>query len=271
MQVNNKAKFNLRIFLATRQYLAGTLLLAFLSIGLLIGLLIPKINTTLATREKFESEKPKLERLKRKLTEVENISFTPEFKDTKIVEEALPSKKPLLEFLTSLNTISVANNVKIESFGLNPGLIASSSATGNGQGAANTKAKSANGNNAESGTDILMSEMVLIGKFANIQKFLIDIEKISPFTKINTLSIAPKNRSQDFDNDVEIQAFLSTKTYFFTQSVKATVEAPLPKITEKELDVLQELATFSKSDLPPQIDVTGGGLEDLFGVDPYEF
>lgn len=270
MQVNNKAKFNIRIFLATRQYLAGTLALAVVSIALLIGLLIPKINTTIASREKLEAEKPKLERLKRKLTEVENISFTPEFKDTKVVEDALPSKKPLLEFLTSLNTISVANNVKIESFGLNPGLIASSSATGNSNGK-NGGGNAGGKDNAESGTDILMSEMVLIGDFANIQKFLIDIEKISPFTKINTLSIAPKNRNQDFDNNVEIQALLSTKTYFFTQSIKASVEAPLPKITEKELDVLQELATFSKSDLPPQINVTGGGLEDLFGVDPYNF
>ena len=61
MQVNNKAKFNIRIFLATRQYLAGTLALAVVSIVLLIGLLIPKINTTIASREKLEADFKKRE------------------------------------------------------------------------------------------------------------------------------------------------------------------------------------------------------------------
>lgn len=259
---NKKPEFNLRIFLTNRKSLGIAILLGLVSVGLVVFAIIPQFQETLSLNTELEREQPKLENLQRKLVELENIQFSPEFSQREIVEAALPSKKPLLELLTSLNTISVANNVSISEFSLNPGLIATT--------AAELQAASRQAN-AE-GVDTLQVEMTVMGSFQNVGAFLIDLEKISPFTTITQLALASRNQGDDFTEEArDIQAKIITDSYFFTQSVSAAVEAPLPTLTQREQQVLEELTQFSTVDLPEQLEVSGGGLQDLFGVDPLEF
>lgn len=238
--------------------------LATVSAMLIFFAIIPQFREFIALHSELNKETPKLEKLQQKLVELENVQFTPEFAQAEIVEDALPSKKPLLELLTSLNTIAVASSVRIENFDLNPGLIASNTAELQGNAKQDLKAKD--------GVDTLDISMDAVGSFDNIQKFLIDLEKISPFTTINTLSLSSRSRGDDFGTQAsDMQATLTTKSHFFTQSVSAAVEAPLPTLSNKEQEVLSELSQFSTSDLPEQIEITGGGIEDLFGVDPLIF
>ncbi len=67
-----------------------------------------------------------------------------------------------------------------------------------------------------------------------------------------------------------LEATLETRTYFFTQSIKAAVEAPLAKLTPEDQIVLSELDSFSAIELPLQTQIEGG-VDDLFQVKPLQF
>ncbi len=261
--MQKKKNFNFKNFLVNRKNMGLAILLGLVAFFLVFLAIIPQFNKFLELTREFKLEKPKLEQLNKKLLGLENISFTPEFAQANVVEQALPSKKPLLEFLASLNAIATQDQVQIENFSLNPGVISSNSAELHEE----YKKK-----NNKSGVDTLDVSMNVVGSFKNIQEFLIDLEKISPFTTINTLSLNSRKRGDDFNSkESDMQADLTTKSYFFTQTVASAVTAPLPVLNTREQEVLKELATFSNSDLSEQLEVEGGGLEDLFGVNQLEF
>ncbi|MCB9813654.1 MAG: type 4a pilus biogenesis protein PilO [Pseudomonadales bacterium] len=258
-----KKPLNIKMFFVNRKHMLIALILGIVAFGLVVFAIIPQFREFLSLSTELKKEIPQLDKLKKKLVELENIQFTPEFAQASIVESALPSKKPLLELLTSLNSIAVSNSIQIDDFDLNPGIIAS-----------NTAELQANAKNAtnKDGVDTLKVSMNAIGTFNNIQQFLIDLEKISPFTTIKTLSLNSRKRGDDFnEQEQDMQAKLTTESHFFTQTVSAAIEAPLPIISTKEQVVLKELTNFSVSDLPEQLDIKGGGLEDFFGVDPINF
>ncbi len=258
-----KSQLNYKTFLVNRKSLAIAICLSIVSAGLVIFAIVPQFQETLDLNSQLNNEKPKLEKLQKKLVELDNIQFSPEFSQKEVVDAALPSRKPLLELLTSLHTISEADRVSITEFSLNPGLIASSEA----EIQADAK-KSAN----KDGVDSIDLEMTVVGTFDDVGKFMLDLEKISPFTTIIQLGLSSRASGDDFTEQAsDMQAKISTKSYFFTQSVAASVEAPLPVLNQREQEVLAELANFSNIDLPEQLEITGGGLEDLFGVDPLQF
>lgn len=258
-----KNQLNYRTFLINRRSLAIAIGLGIVTVLLVVFAIIPQFQETMELISQLNNEKPKLEKLQRKLVELDNIQFSPEFSQKEIVDAALPSRKPLLELLTSLNTIAEADRVSITEFTLNPGLIATSEA----EIQADAK-KSAN----KDGVDSIDLEMTVVGTFDDVGRFMLDLEKISPFTTIVQLGLSSRASGDDFtDAASDMQAKISTKSYFFTQSVSASVEAPLPTLNEREQEVLSELANFSNVDLPEQLEITGGGLEDLFGVDPLLF
>lgn len=263
MAIETGKKLNFRIFLVNRKSLGVAIGLFTVAVGLVIFAIIPQFQETLALNAELEKERPRLEKLQQKLVELENVQFDPDFLQKEVVDAALPSKKPLLELLTSLNTIAVENRVSITEFSLNPGLIASDAASLN-----TTQSRKLQGE----GVDTLAVEMVVIGTFEGVGDFLIDLEKISPFTTVTQLGLTSRNRGDDFGSQAsDMQAKIVSESYFFTQSVSAAVEAPLPTLSGREQEVLQELTAFSKVDLPEQLEITGGGLQDLFGVDPLQF
>lgn len=265
MSKTSKAKsINYRVFLTNRKSLAIAVSLAAFSVILVVFAIVPQFQEILKLNTELQKEKPRLEKLQQKLVELENVQFSPEFSQKEIVDFALPSKKPLLELLTSLNTIAVDNKVSISEFSLNPGLIATS--------AAEMEALSKNKSISDDGVDELQVEMVINGSFADVGSFLIDLEKISPFTTVKQLALSSQKSGDDFGTQADdMQAKITSSSYFFVQSVSAAVEAPLPTLNQREQEVLQELTAFSQFDLPEQLEITGGGLEDLFGVAAYEF
>lgn len=257
-------EFNISIFLATRKQMATAIVLGVVAVGLLVFGFIPQIQQVLELRAELDKETPKLLQLERKLSDLENVKFTPEFGQADIVEAALPSKKPLLELMMSLSTIAVETGVVIQDFEISPGQIATDSA---GLAAIQPTVRDRGTSNA---VGYLEFEMEIEGTFPQVQEFLILIEKISPFTTINTLTLGVQGDT-NADDEQLIESRLATKTYFFTQPVKTTVEAPLPKLNNQDIVVLEELASFVSSDLPEQNEVLGGGLEDLFNVEELNF
>jgi hypothetical protein len=266
MLVNKQSKqeFNLEIFFRTRKYLIFTIGFGLLSVGLLFLAAIPQFKQAWSLRSQHQSELPKLAQLKQKLASLEGVRFSPEFAQIGLVNQALPSKKPLLDLMVSLNGIAISSDATIESFELSPGLIASDAATAN----AASKIISNQGD-----VDTLEVTMVVTGNNAAVQKFILDVEKMAPFTTITQLSLSSLLQEGDEIigfNDLR-EAHITTSTFFFTKSIQAAVEAPLPEISMPEREVLTALADLIPTNLPSQTTILGGGLEDLFGVDPLLF
>lgn len=252
-----KKQFNYKIIWITRRKLVYTVGLVALSLGIIALAIYPQITESIALSAKHEKEQPKLEKIQSKLASLQNIDSLTEYEQADTVNAALPSNKPLLEFLTSLNSVAIASNIAISDFALSPGSIATDSAD-----ATSTKKTGP--------VDTLDLELEIKGTFDEVQQFLLDIEKISPFTTITQLSLGKGATAADRESNRVIDAKLSTSTYFFTQSIKATVDAPLPTLTAIDRTVLNALTLFQNYDLPEQTEIVGGGIQDPFGIGKLE-
>jgi len=265
LENKNKKDFNVEIFVRMRRNLIYTVGMVLFSLGMVFFAVIPQFKQALELRSEMEAEKPKLEKLKQKLVALENIRFAPEFAQADLVNQALPSKKPLLDLMVSLNDISVTSGAVIESFELSPGMIASDAAV--------AQLDSRNVRN-QGDVDTLDVGMSVIGTDEAVQMFISELEKIAPFTTITQMSLnsllIPGEQVPAGQEDNR-KAELSTSTFFFTKPIAAAVEAPLPVIDTPDQVILNALAQLIPSELPEQTSISGGGLEDLFGVDPLLF
>jgi Tfp pilus assembly protein PilO len=247
----NFEELNLRIFLTTRRNLAIAIVLGVVGAGLVLFAVLPQAQQAYELYEKNALERPKLEKLQTKLNQLKDLAYTPEYAQIGRVNAALPSKKPLLELLTGLNNVATISLVSIDTFELNPGLIAS-------EGAELSSA-------ASGPYDRLTVKLQLTGTFESIQEFMIQLERISPFTTITSLTLSDGNVT---DDGILLQsAEMLTETYYFTQPIRVTVDQAVPKVAQAEQEVLRKLEQFSVTDLPQQTEVQGGGLDDLFGVE----
>lgn len=265
LENKNKKDFNVEIFIRMRRNLIYTVGMVLLSLGMIFFAVIPQFQQAWELRNEVEAEKPKLEKLKQKLAALGDIRFSPEFAQVDLVNQALPSKKPLLDLMVSLNNISVTSGAIIESFELSPGMIASD-ASAVQPGLKNVR--------NQGGVDTLDVGMSVIGTDESVQMFITELEKIAPFTTITQMSL---NSLLTSDGQASVgqgnnrKAELSTSTFFFTKPIAAAVEAPLPVIDTPDQVILNALAKLVPSELPEQTSISGGGLEDLFGVDPLLF
>ncbi len=250
-----KKKFNPIILWRTRQYLIMSIGLVALAIFILFFAAYPQVQAALELRSKTNRLRPQLENLEKKLAQLENVRFEPEFSQMDIINEALPSKKPLLELLTNLSAISAAHQVEISEFQLSPGEVAT------------TAAELQRNTRQRGDIDTLDVELTIQGSRDNVNQFLNSIEKISPFTTITQLTINTAARQ----GAEASTARMATNTFFFTKPITTTVDSPLPVIADHEKTVLTELSSFTIPNLREQTEISGGGLEDLFGVDPLQF
>ncbi len=248
----------LRILLATRKPFLFSLGIGITAFILIAAIMIPQIQETIALYGKLNAELPKTDLLKKKLAALESVVNTAEYAQIQIVDDALPSKKPLLELLMSLYSVSSQTGILIQQFQLSPGLVASDAASLANQPGARQQGV----------YDSMVVSMNVTGTFKQIQEFLVQVEKASPFTTVTEMDITGELSGKNpADKQTRVfQADLTTKTYFFTQPISVRVETPLPVLAVKEQNVLATLASFIPNILPEQKEIQGGGLEDLFGV-----
>lgn len=251
MQVD---KFNLRILLATRQYMLYSVGLGALIVILLLAFFFPQSQEAYDTFNKIQKEKPNTAKLIHKRNALDSIPNTAEYAQIEIVDKALPSRKPVLELLMSLTTVAQNTNVVIDSFDLSPGIVATDEAS---MLKDRTKTKEA--------FDSLEVSLEVSGTFKQLQDFIIQVERVSPFSTITEMDLSGElDEAKAADEDQRFRAKLTSQTYFFTQPISVRIETPLPIITEKEYSVLGALAAFAPINVPLQTEVRGGGTEDLF-------
>ena len=254
-------QFNWRLVWGRRKYLVLAGLLFFSSALIVFFGVWSQINQVLALNTQITKLKPKQVALQRKAITLEEIQSSPEFQQLSVVETALPSKKPLLELLTSLNKMAAQSEVSVVSFEIEPGSIATESA-------ATAKARQAK---RQGDTDFLELTFFLSGTIDQIRQFTRLVEQMTPFTLITSFQITNERPSAGSNrNQAIIVAEITTHTYFYVGQVTSKVDTALPVIAARDKEVLSTVRDFQGTLLPAQSTIDGG-LEDLFGVEALQF
>lgn len=244
---------------AKRRSLFTFSLLIFVTSILVVALIVyPQITHILETKDKIEQKQKQIAVLENKVKQIEQTLLQSDYLiNNETVELALPSSKPLLEMLMSLDQVKRATEVEVFDIETQPGLLATASAR-----VAVSKRQS---------HDNMPLEFTLKATFDQVTEFMDLLEKISPFTTLTKFEISGGGSSRisatSEGSEEIIQVAVESKTYFFNPSVNYSMTAPLPKLSQESSIVLAKLSEFTTIPLPEQFEITGGGLEDLFGIE----
>lgn len=238
-------------------------MLAVLAVVGLWLLVLPMAKGAIESRNALLKEQQSLVQLKDKLLQLEKIKYDANYAQTsQQVNSALQDHKPLLELLASLDQVSRASSVTLSGLELNPGGLSTDSAS---FGKKNKK-------EAASSLDMAFK---ITGTFQQVSQFMELLEKVSPFTTIDSFSVTEgkakvsKESSESASIDglpVElVSVSLSCKTYFASVTAKTMISSPVPVLSNEDLTILEKIKEFQSIKLPEQRDIDGG-LEDLFGL-----
>lgn len=260
-----KPEINFKSLTTNRRYLLFSGLSALVALLVTFSGIAPQINSLFDLRREIEAGQEKTAILRQKTIDLENIDAQEAFNSLASVDKILPSKKPLLELLTSLNVVAGKNNIVFMDMSLSPGKIASESAEFLGVAKKTSKKKKAQPQKKNDGYDTLIVELEIAGLFSDVQQFFLDVERVAPLTTITSLSIDIKSDNIIKPSD-EVQAELVLSSYYFTQSITANVSSSLPDIGRKEQAIIAEIKGYLFPTFNVQKQIRGGGLEDLFGL-----
>ncbi|HYD34546.1 MAG TPA: hypothetical protein VD999_00605 [Vitreimonas sp.] len=265
LTLTNQPQLSLRYLTTTRRFLLFAVGLAGISVLLFLMVIIPQVQSSLAVWNVMSKEQNMVDQLNKKVTELQQISFSPSYAKADKVNAILPSKKPLLELLTNLNGVIQDSGVVVTNIELSPGSIASeSSGTSSAPSAvARNRKKTSTVAREYDELDVLLTTE---GSLAEINVFLESVEKITPASTVTSLSLSKPLRPGKSAAESVYEAELLITSFYFTKSVSAALEAPLPPLGAAEEKVLQEVDTFVFSEIQAPTVIQGGGLEDLFGV-----
>lgn len=254
-EFNYKTMFNSRRFLF---YAIGAGLLAVIVV---LVALVPSVRQIFEIQKKITTQQVRANKLRQKVGDLENIEAREAYQYTEAVNSVLPSKKPLLELLTSLNMVAVRNGVVFTDLSLTPGEIATDAA----ELAAINKAK-INAARANAGYDAMDVALSVEGSFGSIKSFLDEIEKIAPLSTINSISLSSSNRGVTVSDQDLVSAELMIQIHYFTKPISVALEQPLPTVGVEQNNVLNEIQTYLFPTIEDQKEILSGGLEDLFQI-----
>jgi len=255
-----KQIFNLQLFLHTRQKLVLAIGVGLAAVLVVFLLGVPQLQKTFEARAKLQKEAARLTKLKQKLSELDGITYEPAFEQVAFISETLPSKKPLLELLTSLYVVTQNSGVIVDDFSVSPGLVATTAAE-----------LSKASKTQKAGYDTMELTLAITGSFDQIQDFILLTETVTPFTTITSFGLNASFGETTGDEKDVFTAELVTNTFFFTQPISVSLEQALPKLTEEDYIVLSELSSYERIELLEQSAILGGGSEDFFQVEGFTF
>ena len=250
--------------LNNRNYLLLSLIFFISLLAVAIFGIIPKFSQISDLRAELKQDKKNLATIQNKLARIEDLVNDPEFAQADTINRLLSSTNPFLEILYALNELGKENNITFTSYEYAPGLIATPSAqflqnntssvttsvTIDNQFASNNPSQQAQGFSIAIKAD---------GAYANIAKFLQEIEHVAPLSSVAYAEI---------DNSLlgYASADLDIIAHYFNPNVIAQLDEPLPTLSQDETDLLNNLDQFRLINITAldQADIIGGKV-DLFG------
>lgn len=266
--------FNQRYLFTTRRFATLAALLGVSGL-LLVGLVVvPQIQSIFTLVTELQNANKDSLQLKQKVDQLANLPQSELLQASSTINNVLPSKKPLLELLSSYNQIAQDAGVQFSDVSLSPGRIATEAAqTGSASTAqAGKKRTAAPTRRASTEYDQLDLSLKVSGTLAEINSFLQKVEQIAPMTTVTSMSLTEKVvRTEDEAPADFYEADFVTTSYFFTQPVSATVRSPIPTLSTEQKEVITEISLFLIPEVTEQTAITGGGLQDLFGLSKEDF
>lgn len=253
-------KLNFKTLTTSRRYLSLAVIAGLVTAGIVIGVIIPQIQRILEIQALIAKERKVVAALERKALELEGLPSSTILTRSNRIDLALPSQKPLLQLLTSLNEVGAQTGVVFDEISLSPGAISTESATlksaiSSGRPAASTRARSGP-------YEELSVNIVVRGTLNQVNAFIRQTEQTTPVSTVTSLALQKIGNSTEVDPQFESEIIVTT--YYFTQSISAAIEAELPKVTAQEEAVITQLDTFISPGVAKQDQIVGGGLVDLF-------
>lgn len=260
-----------RYIFETRRYLAMAAGVGLVAVLLLVIGLVPQLQVIVSLQGEVTTQQEQVNKLDAKVKQLEQVLSPDLLAQIQTVDILLPSRKPLLELLASLNNVANLSGVSYSGIELSPGSIATESAE-TGKSGPTHRGSIATGGSSDA--DSLEVKLKVSGSLDQLNQFFDLVEQTAPISTIISLSLAPQHRQTLFSEETPNQvsgdlydAEVTVATAYFTRSVSAAVSAPLPKLSQDQQQFLSELAQFTIEELAPQQEVMGGGLDDLFGVE----
>lgn len=256
-----------RYLFHTRRYatLAGAIVAV--AVLLLLVVVIPQVQSIFTNATKLQQANKTAAELNQKVDQLRNLPQSVLLQASDEINSVLPSKKPLLELLTSYSEIAREAGVQFSDVSISPGRIATESASTTPAATSGRAQRVAPTRRASTDYDQLDLSMKVSGDLDSINLFLQRIEQIAPITTVTSMSLTERLlRSQDQSQESVFEAELVTTSYFFTQPVASTIRGNLPAITTGQQEIIQQIQTFFIPEINEQTIITGGGLQDLFGV-----
>lgn len=250
---------NLKYFYNTRRFLIWAAFLGLLAIGLIALSIVPQISSISKLYGEMLKENKRLAQLRVKVAQLDDASNSLIMVNSDKINLTLPSRKPLLELLSGLNTIGSRTQVSFNDISLTPGDISSSSAAT----AANNRKKETSPGAKK--YEVLDLDITVTGPIQNINKFLREVELLAPFTNVTAMALNEKSNNIALPNETTIfEAKLTVSTYFFNRTLTATIDSSLPELTAAQQTVINEIQNFTYTTIEQQLEIKGGGLENLF-------
>jgi len=242
---------NLKLIWSTRKQFVGLLGLAVVSFAIISFVMIPEINTVVARWGELQTATDQKEQLSAKLDRLIALETSPDLQKQKIVDRALPSRKPFFELLQSMSLVSQQTSVLIDRFEITPGLVATDSA-----------GQTVSVPTTTNGAAALEVKYAISGSFAQINEYLQKIEAVTPFTTIVKLSIG--NEISNIDLTDTFRADVMSETYYFNQPLTTSELAALPKMSALSEEAIRAIESYNAVVIPEQTEIIGG-QDNLFG------
>lgn len=271
-QINLNAKqlkeFNLRYWLNTRRQLVLAGIFVLGSVLMVMVGIWPQIQKIFELRAEWQSEQESLARLQNKVQALERADTLQLVDQADEIDELLPSKKPLLEMLSSLSQAADEAQVTFTDIEVRPGEISTESA----QPAETTTRRRSSGstqNQTKKKFEQLDLNLTIEGELNQVSLFIERIELLAPLINVTSISLSEQRQTQDTDT-LPFEAELTLTVYYFTQPIAAAIEAPLPTLDARSEAFLAELPNFTFPAVDQSTTIRGGGLDDLFNVEPLD-
>lgn len=260
-------QINTRYWFSTRRYALISAGIGLFVVGLIAMVIVPEVNSLFSAQQALNRQLEDNDKLNRKFLQLSQLPESNLEPQMAMVNQILPSHKPLLELLSALSETAANNQVEYRDISLNPGEVATEGAN---LSAAASRTTRTTRPGQQTGVDHLDVKMTINGTLQDLNRFLEAIERVAPLTTVMQISLSETRQDEDVDEAV-FDATLDLRSYYFTQSISTTVAAPIPDVDGLRVDILGQLSGYRLPTILDRSEITGGGLDDLFGVEDYDF
>lgn len=210
--------------------LAWPLAAAALAVVVTLIFLVPKLGQIFSLRTEISQQSQEIKQLKQKLADLNTLSEAELYESSSLLEEALPVEGDLFKNMIILRKTFEENGVALDSFRLLGGL-ASGSAEPTAQVA---------------GLSTLRMEVAFSAPFEGFRQMIKSMEKVLPLTavkriKFGSLEATESGSLAGLAGKAEVISFFSP-----LPKTLGKVEQPLPKISNQEQKLIEELESYSR-------------------------